>query len=159
MFLTWNAVILLSRKKEEIVCRATGTDREPDSNNDKQINEDGENPPATNTHQKNDKPELDLKLDDVNQITSNDIETNGLGGGVQVMEAAQASVGLSDWWVLDKKPRHVVVFALCRLSSFWVKADGVDWWVLDKKPGHVIVFSLCRLSSSDLDSGMYGGAA
>ncbi|KAJ0112439.1 hypothetical protein Patl1_03452 [Pistacia atlantica] len=80
----------------------------------------GENPPATDIHKKNDKPKLDSKLDDVNQITSNDVETNGLGGGVQVMEAAQASAGLLvgvDWWVLDKKPRHVVVFALRRLSS------------------------------------------
>ncbi|KAJ0098995.1 hypothetical protein Patl1_20933 [Pistacia atlantica] len=131
MFLAWKAVVL---KKKEIVCRVTRTDREPNSNNDKekQINEDGENPPTTDTHQKNDKPELDSKLDDVNQITNNDIETNGLGGGVQVMEAAQASAGL---------------------------LAGVDWWVLDKKPGHVVVFALCRLSSSDLDSGMYGGAA
>ncbi|KAJ0091086.1 hypothetical protein Patl1_12469 [Pistacia atlantica] len=45
-----------------------------------------------------------------------------------VMEAAQASVGL------------------------------LNWWVLDKKPGHVVVFAMCRLSSSDLDSAMYGGA-
>ncbi|KAJ0031353.1 hypothetical protein Pint_13952 [Pistacia integerrima] len=121
-----------SGKKKEIVCRVTGIDRKPDSNNDKEkkINEDGENPPATDTHQKNDKRELDSKLDDVNQITSNDVETNGLGGGVQVMEAAQASARLSDWWVLDKKLGHVVVFALCRLSrcigcSLFMQFPGV----------------------------------
>ncbi|KAJ0113234.1 hypothetical protein Patl1_00862 [Pistacia atlantica] len=63
MFLAWNAVVLQVFFKE------------------KQINEDGANPPAANTHQKNDKLELDSKLDYVNQITNNDIETNGLGGG------------------------------------------------------------------------------
>ncbi|KAJ0103693.1 hypothetical protein Patl1_05872 [Pistacia atlantica] len=57
-------------EKREIVCRVTGTDTEPDSNNDKekQINEDGESPPATDTHQKNDKPELDSQLDDMKMI-------------------------------------------------------------------------------------------
>ncbi|KAJ0074835.1 hypothetical protein Patl1_34545 [Pistacia atlantica] len=133
-----------SRKKKEIVCRVTGTDTEPDNNNDKQINEDGENPPATDTHQKNDKPEPDSKLDDVNQITNNDIETNGLGGGVQLVIVLNI-IGL---------------VSICNGGTphfSWIVS--VDWWVPDKKPRHVLVFALCRLSSTDLDSGMYGGVA
>ncbi|XP_031253791.1 probable zinc metalloprotease EGY2, chloroplastic [Pistacia vera] len=85
----------VSRKKREIVCRVTDTDTEPDSNNDKekQINEDGENPPATDTHQKNDKPELDSQLDAVNRVINNDTETNGLGGGVQDVNDVEVASG------------------------------------------------------------------
>ncbi|KAJ0103284.1 hypothetical protein Patl1_06563 [Pistacia atlantica] len=85
----------VSRKKREIVCRVTDTDTEPDSNNDKekQINEDGEKPPATDTHQKNDKPELDSQLDAVNRVINNDTETNGLGGGVQDVNDVEVASG------------------------------------------------------------------
>lgn len=51
---------------------------------EKEINKDGENPPATDSNQENDKPELDSRLNAVNQITSSDAQTNGLGGGLQV---------------------------------------------------------------------------
>ncbi|XP_044507284.1 probable zinc metalloprotease EGY2, chloroplastic isoform X2 [Mangifera indica] len=85
----------VSRKKRETVCRVTETDTEPDSNNDKEkeINKDGENPPATDSNQENDKPELDSRLNAVNQITSSDAQTNSLGGGLQDVDDVEVASG------------------------------------------------------------------
>ncbi|KAJ4720027.1 ethylene-dependent gravitropism-deficient and yellow-green-like 2 [Melia azedarach] len=78
------------RRKREIICGVTDTQTEPDGNNDKEKEalENGENQPATDSHQQDNDAQIDLQLDSqpqvVNQINGNNAETNAQGGAQDV---------------------------------------------------------------------------